>query len=164
MKLHELTEDAWDDAESRRSTPNPLTVGDDDVTSPVFDMGDDLVNKLIAKYRAIKKYANMQYPELAVMARKHLGTMEDVPISQTISIEPYLDGEHLRALVHNKPTTDPSGAITLIKLQDKYYIQDGNHRVVAAAFRGEKTINGLVIDVTEYANTQELDESTYNHN
>ena len=147
MKLYELTEDSWDDAESRRTTPNPLPVGDDAVTSPVFDMGDELVNKQVAKYRTNKKYANMSWPEISVMARKHLGTMEDVPISQTISIEPYLDGEHLRSLVHNKPTTDPSGVITLIKSGDKYYVQDGNHRVVAAAFRGDETINALVLDV-----------------
>lgn len=157
MKLHELTEDAWDDGEERHTTPNPLTVGDDDVTSPVFDMGDALVNELIGQYRAFKRYANIPYPELSRMARKFLGTMEDVPISQTISIEPYLDGEHLKALVHNKSGGDPDNKITLIKLQDKYYIQDGNHRVVAAAMRGEETINALVIDVTEFAKTQDLD-------
>ncbi len=145
----QIQEDAWDDAENRRTTPNPLPVGDEKLLNRVFDMGDDLESKQVAKYRATKKYANTPFPELAKRVREELGTMMDVPISQVVALEKYLDGEHLNALVHNKPTTNPSGVITLIKFQNKYYIQDGTHRIAAAAFNGDETIHALVIDVNK---------------
>ena len=147
MKLHELTEDSWDDAESRRTTPNPLPIPDSATLNKVFDVSDDIESKLVAKYRESKEYANTPYPELSRKVRSDWGTMEDVPISKIVGSEKLLDGEHLRALVHNKPTTTTDNVITLIKSGDKYYVQDGNHRVVAAAFRGDETINALVLDV-----------------
>jgi len=154
MKLYELKEDAWqddyvDDA-INKPTPNPMPVAPDSESAPVFDAGDDIVNRRVALLRTIKIYANLPYPKLVKMARNVLGKMRDVPISQTISIEPYLDGTHLRALVDNEPTHNPSNIITLIKSGKKYYIQDGNHRVAAAFLRGEKHITALVLDVGDF--------------
>jgi len=48
MKLHELTEDTWEDAESRRTTPNPLPVADSETLNHVFDLAEELDDKILA--------------------------------------------------------------------------------------------------------------------
>ena len=61
-----------------------------------------------------------------------------------------LDGKHLKALADRQKTTAASGQTTLLKVGNKYYVQDGNHRIAAAFLRGEKTIDALVLNVGDF--------------
>jgi len=149
MKLHELTEDEWDDAESRRTTPNPLPVADSKTLNHVFDLAEVLDDKILAdaKRRGIKPNGLQEIGALLKQGRLAAGDMESVPVTKIVASEDMLDGRHLDALVNYKATTGSSGDVTLLKYQDKYYAQDGNHRIAAAAARGDEQINALVLDM-----------------
>jgi len=149
MKLHELTEDTWEDAESRRTTPNPLPVADSETLNHVFDLAEELDDKILAdaKTRGIKPNGLREIGALLKQGRMAAGNMETVPIAKIVASEDMLDGKHLDALTNHKATTGSSGEVTLLKYQGKYYAQDGNHRIAAAAARGDNQINALVLDM-----------------
>lgn len=149
MKLRELTEDAWDDAETRRNTPNPLPIADSKTLNHVFDLAEVLDEKILAdaKRRGIKPNGLREIGALLKQGRMAVGNMETVPISQVLASEDMVDPQHLDALINQKSTTAPSGEVTLLKYQGKYYVQDGNHRIAGAAGRGDKEINALVLDL-----------------
>lgn len=149
MKYHELTEDAWDDAETRRKLPNPVPVADSAELNRAFDMAEDLDDKILAdaKRRGIRPNGLREIGALLKQGRLAYGEMESVPLSNILASEDMLDGKHLDALVNHKATTSTSGDVTLLKVGNKYYAQDGNHRIAAAQQRGENEINALVLNV-----------------
>jgi hypothetical protein len=149
MKLHELTEDSWDDAETRRTTPNPLPIADSATLNRVFDMAEELDDKILAdaKRRGINPKGLREIGTLLKQGRMAYGNMESIPLSKILASENLLDGKHLDALADERSTTAPSGEVTLLKVGNKYYAQDGNHRIAAAHVRGDKQINALVLDV-----------------
>jgi hypothetical protein len=144
-----VKEDSWDDEDTRRKTPNPLPVAGSAELKRVFDMAEDLDDKILAdaKRRGIRPNGLREIGALLKQGRMAYGNMESVPLSKVIASEDMLDGKHLKALVNHKATTAASGDVTLLKVGDKYYAQDGNHRMAAAFLRGEKEINALVLDV-----------------
>jgi len=138
----ELTEDSWDDAESRRTTPNPLPVADSATLNHVFDLAEELDSKILAYYKQQGKKPNglREIGALLKRGRREFGNVEVVPVSSIVASEDMLDGGHLDALTKNQQTTAPSGDVVLLKHQGKYYAQDGNHRIAAAAARGDNQI------------------------
>jgi len=117
-----------------------------------------------AKTRGIKPNGLREIGALLKQGRMAVGNMETVPIAKIVASEDMLDGKHLDALTNHKATTGSSGEVTLLKTnhkattgssgevtllkyQGKYYAQDGNHRIAAAAARGDNQINALVLDM-----------------
>lgn len=146
-----VNEDAWDDAERRRTTPNPLPIAGHAELNRAFDLAEELDDKILANYKkqhGIQKFDDLrQMGKVLKSERPKYGKVETVPISNIIASEDVLDGEHLKALVNGKDTTPASGQATLLKVGNKFYVQDGNHRFAAAFLRGEKTIDALVLEV-----------------
>jgi len=120
----QIQEDEWDDAEDRRTTPNPLPVADSKTLNHVFDLAEVLDDKILAdaKRRGIRPNGLREIGALLKQGRMAAGNMESVPIGKVVASEDMLDGQH-------------------------YYAQDGNHRIAAAAARGDKQINALVLDM-----------------
>ena len=145
----QIREDEWDDAESRRTTPNPLPVADSETLNRVFDLAEVLDDKILAdaKRRGIKPNGLREIGALLKQGRMAAGNMESVPTANIVASEDMLDGKHLDALTNHKATTSASGDVTLLKYQGKYYVQDGNHRIAAAVARGDDTVNALVLDM-----------------
>ena len=64
---------------------------------------------------------------------------EDVPVSKIIGTESYVDPNNVKQPRNSEP------AVFMHYDDDKYYVRDGNHRVVNAFLRGDKTVKGLVV-------------------
>lgn len=146
-----VKEGAWDDAERRRTTPNPLPLAGHAELNRAFDLAEELDDKIVAEYKkrhGITKFKNLrEIGDVLKAERPKYGKVESVPIANILASEDTLDGEHLRALVNKQKTTPASGQATVLKIGNKYYAQDGNHRIAAAYLRGEKTIDVLVLEV-----------------
>ena len=149
-----VKEDAWDDAERRRTTPNPVPLAGHAELNRAFDLAEELDDKILAEYKKkhnIQKFTNLgEIGKVLKAERPNYGKVESVPVSSILASEDVLDGEHLKALVNSKQTTAPSGQVTLLKIGNKYYAQDGNHRIAASFLRGEKTIDALVLNVGDF--------------
>ncbi len=149
----QIQEDGWDDGmdddERRRTTPNPLPVADSEILNHVFDLSEKLDDKILAYYKSRGKKPNglREIGELLKQGRREYGSIEAVSVSNIVASEDMLDGGHLDALTNKQQTTSPSGDVVLLKYQGKYYTQDGNHRIAAAAARGDKQIKALVLDM-----------------
>lgn len=152
MKLHELMEDDWfdDDLESGRDMENPLPVADNNTLSYVFDRAEDIEDKIINDYKQRTGKARLNTGELGPIlkaGRKEVGTVMTIPMNKILASENMLDSEHLNALVHNDNPRQTDAEPWFIKLKDKFYAQDGNHRIAAAFLRKEPSFKALVLDV-----------------
>ena len=150
-----VKEDAWDDAETRRTTPNPLPIANSAELNRAFDLAEDLDDKILADYKRKHNISHRlsglgEIGKILKAERPKYGKVETVPISNVLASEDMLDGKHLKALADKRETTPASGQTTLLKVGNKYYVQDGNHRIAAAFLRGEKTIDALVLNVGDF--------------
>lgn len=77
---------------------------------------------------------------------QQIGQVESIPVSKIVGTEDMLDGEHLEALVQGERQAD--SMIMTVKIRDKYYIMDGNHKAAAAMKRGEKNTEAFVFNIS----------------
>jgi hypothetical protein len=77
--------------------------------------------------------------------QENLGEVQDVPISKIVSTEPELNDEHLAKIKSGIPYKASSKLPWAYFYGGKYYVNDGNHRVVAAHLAGEKTVKMVVV-------------------
>jgi hypothetical protein len=152
MKLHELMEDDWfdDDLESGRDIENPLPVADNATLSYVFDRAEDIEDKIMDEHRRRggKRANNIhEVGKILKQGRKEIGKVMSIPMNKIVASENMLDSNHLNALVHNDNPRQTDAEPWFIKFKDKFYAQDGNHRIAAAFLRKEPTFKALVLDI-----------------
>jgi hypothetical protein len=84
-------------------------------------------------------------------------------ISDLHATQPFIrtdDMEQLKNKVSNKTSSD----IMVIKHNDKHYIMDGHHTVMAAKFRGEKDVNVKYLDLdAETSEKKKVNEEVNTH-
>lgn len=84
-------------------------------------------------------------------------------ISDLHATQPFIrtgDMEQLKNKISNKTSSD----IMVIKHNDKHYIMDGHHTVMAAKFRGEKDVNVKYLDLdAETSKKKGVNEEINNH-
>lgn len=109
--------------EDGRTMKNPMKFisADDDIFGQIHDMADE------TEY-ALKSNG------------KPLTVIKNVPLSSIICTEPTLDPINVKKPRNLKPPH-------LIEYKGKFYVQDGNHRVVRAYLDGKKSIKANVIEI-----------------
>ncbi len=72
---------------------------------------------------------------------------KEVPLRALATWQKDVDKENVRHLILNPESgsDDPSDEVKVIQTPGGYYLDDGNHRCVAAYLRGDKTIKARVI-------------------
>lgn len=120
--------------EGIREEPNPL---------PIVDAS------MLASVSSNTEYVIQKADELGNgdmdSGMRQIGQVESIPVSKIVGTEDMLDGEHLEALVQGERQAD--SMIMAVKIRDKYYLMDGNHKAAAAMKRGEKNTEAFVFDV-----------------
>lgn len=121
MRLLELLE-------NRRTLPNPLPhiKSDDDNFLVAYDRADNVIFPYMKKTGLDRR-----------SAQEKLSVKTEIPIDQLIGTESHLD---------------PRGSMTsrlpsIYKVDGKYYIGDGNHRVYDAYKKGAETIPVFLLDI-----------------
>ncbi len=140
MKLQQLIE-----RENR--IPNPLVHGNIDYD--VLDEFDEIENDYHeAFHHGRKDTVDLSVQERVRMSREHMQSAltktMDLPISQLIPIEPDYDKVHVDS-IRNKNNPPCS----VYKHRGKFYINDGNHRVLADHANGKDTTKADVIDTAD---------------
>lgn len=67
---------------------------------------------------------------------KNFVGLQDVKISDIISVQPYVQANKLLSFKHPIDTT----SVGVLQIGDKFYLGDGNHRIVAALLSGKKKV------------------------
>jgi len=152
MKIHEiLHEDSWDEEDPSRLFANPLPIIDATYEFDVFDELDSMfINEYKRAHNLSDKVGLSNIGKILIAGRLRWGNIEEIPIEQISAIEPYLYPEHLKSLVAGEDVKVSSKQPLILKYDDRYIAADGNHRIVAAMQRGEKTIQALVLDLNKY--------------
>lgn len=134
MRLKELLEDR---------TENPLGKMPADAYQ-VMEIFDEIENDFA---QALLPDDTRPYPEKVKEIRqaiRDLGQIKSVPISKLNTMEPDIDMEHAKALAAGNP--NKNGPAIVYFFDNEYYINDGNHRVVAQFLQGKESAEVLVID------------------
>lgn len=140
MKLNQLFE-------RDNSVPHPF--GDrasdiEDVMDEFWDIENDICDQL---------FPSSKYPDMApadkmkntILHMIKLGSTAEVNISELNHIEPDVDPETVSHYQQN-----PSDKLPVVyQFNGKMYINDGNHRVVAAHNNGNQTIKVSLIDLNK---------------
>lgn len=138
MHIFELFERA-----QRDRIPNPLNGG---VVSPqvyeFMDYIDDVESDFIEELNLDPSLPIQQRVSLARDKINELGTVMDIEISKLTSMEPDYDKIHADSITNGEPAS-------VYKHNNTYYINDGNHRVIAAYNKGDKTTKANVVDVED---------------
>lgn len=150
MKLQDLATPILEDNE--RKYPNPLP--SIDMSHPLFsqwtDVADEVEGELVDLYKRennIESLTGRAYGDALKLMRDRVGSVVSLPIASLIATEPYLEEDHLNAIMAD-PGTKASGKMPVVyKLGDKLIIGDGNHRVVAAYRGGAKRVKALLMDL-----------------
>ena len=127
--------------------PNPLLQGEIDYD--VMDDIDDIENDYHqALHHGREDSKNMSIQDRLNVSRDHmrseLAKIVDVPIKELTPFEPDYDKEHVDNIAgKNNPPSE------VYKHNGKYYINDGNHRVLADLAAGKSTTKARVIDTAE---------------
>ena len=145
------TNEAWFDQESedaKYNYENPIPFPSEEMNDNAYEFGEEIDRKIMREYK--NKHGEERIPldvlgKVLEQGRQKVGKIIEVPIDKIMASERTLDGKYLQELVQG------SGAISenqpwFLKIDDKYYAQDGNHRIAAAALRGDREIKGLVLD------------------
>ena len=157
MKLQDLLEytdmvdmdDNYDSHRVKNPLPNVMSM-EDPLFGEAFDAMDEAVYTFIfqnAEQEAM--YKQLPPRQKAAMVKEmtaQLSKQTKLPIASLISTEPTIDKRHIEAL--KTGTTQHKGNPSVFKYKGKNFIEDGNHRVIAAHLAGEKdvTVNFLDID------------------
>lgn len=128
--------------------PNVISM-EDPFFGEAYDAMDEAVYKFVFQDASQEEMYNSLPPrEKANMVkemRDHLTQPKTLPISQLISTEPTIDKSHLDAL--KAGSTQHKGNAFVFKYKNKNVIADGNHRVIAAFFNGDKNVTVDFLDV-----------------
>ena len=65
-------------------------------------------------------------------------TLQDVPVSHIVGTESYVNPDNVKQPKNSEPAV-------FMHYKGKYFVRDGNHRVISAFLRGEKSIQGYVL-------------------
>ncbi len=150
MKIQDIIQTIIED--EGRNYPNPLP--SIDMSHPLFsywtDAADAVESDLVYQYKLennIDKLTGKTYGNAIQTMRERVGSVVNLPISSLIGTEPYLDEDHLKAVMSNTNVMSSGKTPVVYKLDNKYIVGDGNHRVVAAHLNGVKKIKALLIDL-----------------
>jgi len=126
--------------EEKRTFKNPLPniSMDDNIFREVFDTLDAIVAK--------KRNELGQSFHADSQIREDMSDLVNVPILSLILTEPYLAEDHLRKLVETGNKGKPP---SVIKYNNKFYVINGNHRIVAAYALGHESIPCFVLAVNK---------------
>lgn len=134
--------------------PNPLLKGEIDYDA--MDEFDDIENDYHTAYHKGKGTENMPIQQRAQLSREDMrskfGKQMELPIKDLVPFEPDYDKEHVESIrgMNNPPCE-------VYKHNGKYYINDGNHRVLADLAAGKNTTSARVIDTADViAATQQM--------
>lgn len=136
--------------------PNPLLKGEIDYDA--MDEFDDIENDYHAAYHKGKGTESLPIQQRIQMSRddmrSKLGKQMELPIKDLLPFEPDYDKEHVDSIKgKNNPPCE------VYKHNGKYYINDGNHRVLADLAAGKNTTSARVIDTADViAATQQMEE------
>ena len=137
--------------------PNPLLQGEIDYDA--MDEFDDIENDYHAAFHRGKDTENMNIQQRVQMSRddmrSRLGKIMELPIKDLSPFEPDYDKEHVESIKgKNNPPCE------VYKHNGKYYINDGNHRVLADLAAGKNTTSARVIDTADViATTFKMEEN-----
>lgn len=140
MKLQQLFE---------KMIPNPLGQS---CSSEIMNQFDDLETEF-----ANWGFSHLPSPQKFIEANKmlkQLGTPQNVDIDHLIPLEPQVDSEHIQKLIQ----TGSSDLPWVYLYKNKMYINDGNHRVVAAKLAGNKQVKVQLVDVDKVYKLMEDDQ------
>jgi hypothetical protein len=109
--------------EDGRTMKNPMKFisAEDEIFGQIHDMADETEHLLKSNGRPVR-------------------VIKNVPMSSIICTEPTLDPDNVKKPRNLKPPY-------LIEHKGKFYVQDGNHRVVRAYLDGKKSIKANVIEI-----------------
>ena len=68
--------------------------------------------------------------------------VQEVPVSKIVSVQPYVQSHKLLGFDGDIDTS----TVSVLKIGDKFYLGDGNHRIVTAFLRGNKKVNVKVYE------------------
>lgn len=146
MKIDELYE-KYD----REDHINPLNGGKvdpefHDAMDYVEEVQGDLLWELVPDEDQRKQMSPKQRTDLIYQTEMKWFGSTAVDVDSLISTEPDYDPAHVKQLM-NKPS---SKLPRVYQYKGKRYVGDGNHRVLAAHFSGQKQVNVNLVDVDEY--------------
>jgi hypothetical protein len=142
MRISELFEDRQWEKDEDHNMVNPLPVIQDD---HAFELMDAIDEALIKRYPNYEKLTGPAYGKAIQVMRAKYGEVQDVPINKIVSLEKYLNGDHVKALQQG-PVKTSSEMPLFYKENNTYYAGDGNHRIVANYLIGRESVKGLVLD------------------
>jgi hypothetical protein len=132
--------------------PNPLNGGKVSADAyEAMEIIDDIEADLIEELSYILPPTLTQSDRLRQIRQfidQNLGKVTTVPIAKLIPFEPDYDKEHILRGVKSE-------LADVYLLNGKYYINDGNHRVIAAHLKGEKLVKVNIFDTADI--TKEAD-------
>lgn len=136
MRLIPFLEITGYQEEGERDYPNPLpSVRIDD---PRFENWFDRYDAVISsKFHQVPN-TPQEYVDAMNGVWKRYGKSIDVPIDQIVASEPLLSKSSLAGGYSEPPR--------IIKIDDIFFIIDGNHRVVRAHQSGNSTVQAIVLD------------------
>ena len=68
--------------------------------------------------------------------------IQTININDIYTTQPYVQANKLKSFKGNIDTTN----VPVLKIGNKYYVSDGNHRVVASMLKGKKSIKVKVYE------------------
>lgn len=121
---------------------NPLPI----IDNP--DVWDDIDEIESFYYTELKRQLGNKYntmtPRDRARALHRLAKVETVPISKILGTEKWLNSDKIKAIRAGNNSSSSSEFPVLFQIGDKFIVSDGNHRIVALALNGEKTIRASV--------------------
>ena len=150
MKAIELTEDYDWEQDPGMDFVNPLRLVKN---LDHFDMMDDVDALLIDHYLDTHGMDKLPSPKHYAGAmdemQKKFGTVQDVNIADVTFTEKFLDPRKLDAIKAGTSKSASSEFPLIYKYKGAMYAADGNHRLLGAHLKGEKTAKALVLDADE---------------
>ena len=133
-------------AKSSKSMAKEITpVIPDEVKAKILNSADPMYVEDFAYdiKNVVPQIDRAKYMELRKQVTK--GPKEEVektlPINKLISDQPEVNSPGVKQYLTDTHTIEP---IDVLEIDGKYYVEDGNHRVMAAIQRGDKTIKAKV--------------------
>ena len=149
MKLHQLITEY----QERERIPNPLNGGE--VPQEVYDFMDELDEIESAFHDAVHNHVAGGDVQSRIQETRReinkLGKVQNIDINKLIPMEPDYDKAHTDSITKSDPAT-------VYLHNGKYYIGDGNHRVLADYNKGQQQTSANVINVQDIIDrTHQLD-------
>jgi hypothetical protein len=116
---------------------------------PLKNYDDELVDDMeFAKHEMYKKFGwnpgDKNLPEIRKELEHIASSRHDIEIRKLYATQPFVRIEDPEVL---KSKLDSNKTISVTKYQNRYFIIDGHHAVLAAKLRGELLINAIILDL-----------------